>query len=99
MSSRLKASCSCTKLSLHDGNVFVDHTLYRSTIRALQYLINTRLDVAFIVSKLSWFFIKPTDIHYQTCKHVLWYLKGTVEFGLWFKACSQLTLEVYADAD
>ncbi|KAL5746975.1 hypothetical protein ACOSP7_023965 [Xanthoceras sorbifolium] len=93
-------TASGVKLSLHEGEIFADPTCYRSTIGALQYLTYTRLDISYIVNKLSQFFIAPTTLHWQACKRVLRYLSGTVHKKLWFKPSSgSLKLEAYSDAD
>jgi hypothetical protein len=44
---------SSTNLSAYEGEPFPDHTLFRSTVGALQYLSITRPDIAFAVNKLS----------------------------------------------
>uniref|UniRef100_A0A2N9HIG1 Reverse transcriptase Ty1/copia-type domain-containing protein n=1 Tax=Fagus sylvatica TaxID=28930 RepID=A0A2N9HIG1_FAGSY len=56
---------SSTTLSVHDGEPFPDHILFRSTVGALQYLSITRPDIAFVVNKLSQFMHKPTLTHWQ----------------------------------
>ena len=73
--------------------------VYRSTIGALQYLTLTRPDIAYSVNKLSQYLKSPTVNHWNACKRVLRYIKGTPHLGLHFKPSSLLTLEGYSDAD
>ena len=54
---------SSTSLSTFDGEPFLDHTLFRNTVGAFQYLSLTRPDIAFCVNKLSQFMHKPTLLH------------------------------------
>uniref|UniRef100_A0A2N9IC28 Reverse transcriptase Ty1/copia-type domain-containing protein n=1 Tax=Fagus sylvatica TaxID=28930 RepID=A0A2N9IC28_FAGSY len=62
---------SSTSLSAHEGEPFPDHTLFRSTVGALQYLSITRPDIVFAVNKLSQFMHKPTQTHWQSVKRLL----------------------------
>ncbi|KAL5789447.1 hypothetical protein ACOSQ2_004335 [Xanthoceras sorbifolium] len=91
--------CSSVKLSLYSGKAFADPTLYRSTLGALQYLTYTKSDIAFPVNKLSQFLAAPADIHWQSCKRILRYLKGTAGLGLLFRPARQLYIEAFTDAD
>jgi hypothetical protein len=50
-------------LSIHDGEPMHIPTMYRSVIGALQYLTNTRPDIAFAVNNLSQFLQCPTTAH------------------------------------
>lgn len=72
-------------------------SIYRSTVGALQYLTLTRPDISFAVNKLSQFLKSPTELHWQACKRVLRYIKGTISHGL--QAAAKFSLECYADAD
>lgn len=41
----------------------------------------------------------PTDQHWQACKKVLRYLKGTSTYGLCFQPAAELFVEAFTDAD
>ena len=58
----------------------VDAMIYRQMIRSLMYLINMRLDIFFDVNTLSQFLIDPRHVHLIATKHVLRYLRGTVDW-------------------
>ncbi|KAK9122624.1 hypothetical protein Sjap_012226 [Stephania japonica] len=83
-----------------DGSpLFHDTTLYRSILGGLQYLVNTRPDISFIVNKLSQFQQNPTVTHWQAVKRVLRYIKGTDTLGISFRPSSQLFVTGFSDAD
>ena len=50
-------------LTPNDSAAYDDPQLYRSTVGSLQYLVNTRPDICFSVSKLSQFLSAPTVAH------------------------------------
>jgi hypothetical protein len=90
---------SSISLSAHEGEPFPDHTLFCSTVGALQYLSITRPDIAFAVNRLSQFMHKPTQTHWQSVKRLLQYLKNTIQFGLHIYRSSCHTLHAFCDAD
>jgi hypothetical protein len=90
---------STTNLSAFEGEPFPDHTLYRSTVGALQYLALTRLDIAFTVNKLSQFMQQPLLPHWQSVKRLLRYLKNTIHFGLQIYRNSSPSIQAFSDAD
>ena len=63
------------------------------------YLTNTRPDICFVVNTLSKFLIDPTHVHLISTKHILRYLKGTVDYGLKYEANQNINLEGYVDSD
>ena len=60
----------------------VDATMYRLMIGSLMYLMNTRPDICFAVNTLSQYLTDPRSVHLMAAKHILRYLKGTVDYGL-----------------
>ena len=90
---------SITSLSAFEGEPFTDHTLYKSTVGALQYLALTQLDIAFTVNKLSQFMQKPLLPHWQSVKRLLRYLKNTIHFGLQIYRNSFPSIQAFSDAD
>ena len=48
------------------------------------YLMNTMPDICFVVNTLSQYLVKPRQVHLIVAKHVMTYLKGTIEFGLYY---------------
>lgn len=87
------------KLSKNHGVALTNPTTYRSVVGSLQYLTLTRPDIAFTVNKLSQFLQCPTDIHWNACKHLLRYLKGTHNLSLVFCPSSSSSFSGFADAD
>ena len=57
-----------------------DPTLYRQLIRSFMYLDNTRPEICYVVITLRQFMVEPRRAHWAITKHVLRYLKGTIEY-------------------
>ena len=72
------------KLSKHEEGNNVDPTLYKSLVGSLCYLTCTRLDILYVVGVVNWYMENPTTTHLKTTKRILRYLKGTIEFGLYY---------------
>ena len=60
----------------------VDATLYMQMIGSLMYLMNTRLDICFAVNTLRQYMVELKHVHLIAAKHVMRYLKGTLEYGI-----------------
>ena len=63
------------------------------------YLTNTRSNIFFVVNTLSKFLTDPRHVHLIAAKHILRYLKGTVDYGLKYKTDQRINLEGYVDLD
>ena len=63
----------------------VDAIVYRKLVGSLMYLVNTRPDICYAVNQLSQAMVKPTKHFLKAGKHVLRYLRGTYEYGLWYR--------------
>ncbi|KAL9414481.1 hypothetical protein AB3S75_042868 [Citrus x aurantiifolia] len=81
-----------------DGSVSADGTSYRQLLGSLQYLTLTRPDICFAVNKLSQFMQCPSQLHWQTAKRILHYVKATIFHGLFLRQSSSSTL-AYSDSD
>nr|GEU50501.1 retrovirus-related Pol polyprotein from transposon TNT 1-94 [Tanacetum cinerariifolium] len=46
-----------------------------------------------------WYQASPTKKHLEALKRVFWYLKGTINWGLWYLKDTAMALTAYADAD
>ena len=63
------------------------------------YLTNTRLDICFAMNTLSQFLIDLKHVHLIATKHILRYLKGTVDYGLKYEVNQNINLEGYVDSN
>ena len=77
----------------------VDATMYHQMIGSLMYLMNTRPDICFTVNPLSQFQMDPRDVHLIDAKHILRYLKGTVDYGLKYDVNQNINLHRYVYLD
>ena len=59
---------------------WVDATMYRQMICSLMYLMNTIPYIFFSMKTLSQFLMDLRHVHLMVAKHVVRYLKGTVEY-------------------
>ena len=57
---------------------------YSSVIGSLIYLLNTRPDLTFAVTKLAKFMVTPGREHFKALLHALHYLQDKCNFGLKF---------------
>ena len=68
-------------------------------IGSLLYVTASKLDVMQAVGQVARFQATPKETHIIAVERIFRYLKGTVDFGLWYPKGNDLTLIAYSDAD
>ena len=89
---------SC-KLSKNDESLEVDHTMYISMIGSMLYVTATRPDVMQVVGLIARFQSSFKETHVTAVKRFFKYLKGTMEYGLWYPKSQDFILKEFIDAD
>ncbi|KAL0412816.1 UNVERIFIED_CONTAM: Retrovirus-related Pol polyprotein from transposon RE1 [Sesamum radiatum] len=87
------------KLSSHTSAPLSNPEQFRRLVGRLLYLSFTRPDISFGAQQLSQFVHAPCQVHLDAALHLVRYLKGCPERGLFFPASNSFTLAGYCDAD
>ena len=87
------------KLSKNDESREVNQTLYKSVIGKLQYVVHSKPDIALPVGIVVKFSANPKDNHIMAVKRIMRYLKGTANYGLYYKKNVNFELKTYTYAD
>ena len=87
------------KISSKDDSKEVDKTTYKLMTRKLQYVVHTRLNIALAVGMVARFFANPKENHMMAIKRIMSYLKGTEEYGLWYKKGDNFELRAFTNVD
>ncbi|GJU65384.1 hypothetical protein Tco_1247219 [Tanacetum coccineum] len=77
----------------------VDPTHYRGTVGTLMYLTSSRPNLVYAVCMCARYQARPTKKHLHVVKRIFRYLRGTVNWGLWYSKDSAIALTAFADAD
>jgi hypothetical protein len=83
------------KLLVDTSSELVHATLYKQIIGSVMYLTNTRLDICFALSR---YLVEPRRVHIVVAKHMMRYLKGTLDFGLYYTRDHDFRLSGYTDS-
>jgi hypothetical protein len=88
-------------LSKEGNSSPIDQTEYRSLIGSLRYLLRTQPELTFSVSYLSRFMEKPCVEHMAAVKHLLCYVAGTLNYGMFYPRGEGGSLAIlgYSDSD
>ncbi|GKE33855.1 retrovirus-related pol polyprotein from transposon TNT 1-94, partial [Tanacetum coccineum] len=79
------------QVSQSPGGIFINQSKY-----ALEILTKYGMDSS--LTKLD-FEAKPSKKHFEAIKRVFWYLRGTINWGLWYPKNTAMALTAYVDAD
>ncbi|GJX29667.1 hypothetical protein Tco_0237746 [Tanacetum coccineum] len=77
----------------------VDQTRFRSMVGSLMYLTASRPDLVFVVCMCARYQASLTKNHLDALKRVFRYLRGTINWGLWYPKDTAMALTAYANAD
>jgi hypothetical protein len=72
------------KLESHPPCEKIDSTLYRQLVGILIYLAISHLDISYAIGVASQFMQEPYVQHWKMEKCILRYIKGTINFGLYY---------------
>jgi hypothetical protein len=63
------------------------------------YLKNTKPYICFVVNTLSQYLVEPRRVHLVAAKHVMRYLKGTLDFGISYTRDHNFRMIGYTNSD
>jgi hypothetical protein len=82
------------------NDVRADIQTYQELTGSLNHAaLFSRPDIAFAVSKLSQFNSDPTETHMRAARHVLAYLKGTIDYSIIYGDASDIEVHAYTRAN
>jgi hypothetical protein len=96
MSTPMVTGC---KLSKDDDSPDVDQSSYRSMIGSLLYIITFHPDIMYVVGIVGRYQATPKQSHFLVVKRIFRYLKGTMDYGLWYPRTHFFQLSVYSNVD
>ncbi|XP_057818174.2 uncharacterized mitochondrial protein AtMg00810-like [Cryptomeria japonica] len=96
VSTPMETSCKLTK---SDDSPKINQSKYRSMIGSLLYLTTSRPDLMHAVCLVSLFQSAPKQSHLNVVKRIFKYIKGTLDYGLWYPQNNDFNLVGFTDAD
>lgn len=87
------------KLVKEDGSEKADARVYKQMVGCLIYLAATRPDLMYVISLVSRFMESPTDQQMQAVKRIFRYVKGTLDWGIWYMCEGNEELVAFSDSD
>lgn len=87
------------KLCATEGKDLDDSTMYRQLVGSLIYLTLTRPDITYAVGVVSRYMQTPKKPHLEAVRRILRYVKGTLDYGLFYTKGGKCELVGHCDAD
>jgi hypothetical protein len=84
-------------MSKNDEEEKINSSTFKSLVRSLRYLICNHPYIIFRVGIVSRFMETPTMTHCKALKWILWYIKGNIDFGLFYWYYNSFNLVGYSD--
>ncbi|KAD5317020.1 hypothetical protein E3N88_16966 [Mikania micrantha] len=85
------------KLTKDGDEPEIDPTWFRRIVGCLRYLLHTRPDLAYSVGVVSRYMQHPKESHGMAVKHILRYVRGTLNCGLKYNRGGKLEIVGYSD--
>ena len=77
----------------------VDSTYFKQIVGLLMYLTATRPDIMYAVCLINRYMERTTELHLRAAKRVFRYLKGTTDFGIFYKKNEGPILSSFTNSD
>ncbi|KAK6140952.1 hypothetical protein DH2020_025306 [Rehmannia glutinosa] len=87
------------KIDKDEKGKSVDESKYRDMIGSLLYLTASRPDILHAVCLCARFQSNPKESHMSAVKRIFRYLKGTINYGLFYPKNENFSLKGYSDSD
>lgn len=84
---------------LGQGELMEFPEIHKKLVGKLNFLVNTRPNLAFAIQHLSQFMSDPRIPHYEATKHVLRYITSDPNQGLLMNNNNDYSLKAYCDSD
>jgi hypothetical protein len=68
-------------------------------IGSLMYLTKMRPYICFVMNTSSQYMVESRSVHLIAAKHVMRYLKGTIDYGLRYATSREISLQGFTDSD
>jgi hypothetical protein len=83
----------------NDEGEKINSTTFKSLVGSLRYMTCTRPNILYGVGLVTRFMETPTMTHFKALKRILRYIKGTIDFGLFYGYSNSFDLVSYSDSD